>query len=272
TYTLGNRRISQSQNGQTHYFGTDNQGSVKFLTDSTGLTDDYSYDSFGVLKNQSGSTDNAFRYTGEQFDKTLNMYNLRARYYAPEIGRFYGLDSYQGQLSDPESLHKYLYTANDPVNMVDPSGHFGMGIGGFSMGLTMISVIHMGLVTGTVGARIDEDKTPDGIILSYRMSGSKRLGLTGGGDIVVDWTGEVWLYYSYGLLFDPTTMGKPSLNFSELSMGPIWNMSSSSGFEGSGTTAVWPVASAKVVSWLVKNRSAKGFYKKFTNGVKKDLA
>ncbi len=73
-----------------------------------------------------GSTDNAFRYTGEQFDKTLNMYNLRARYYAPEIGRFYGLDSYQGRQCKPITLNKYLYAHADAVNNVDPSGYISM--------------------------------------------------------------------------------------------------------------------------------------------------
>ncbi len=29
-----------------------------------------------------------------------------------------------GNISDPLSLHKYLYTGSDPVNHIDPSGHF----------------------------------------------------------------------------------------------------------------------------------------------------
>ena len=47
----------------------------------------------------------------------------RARYYNPQIGRFWTMDSYEGNQQDPLSLHKYLYAANNPVDMVDPSGH-----------------------------------------------------------------------------------------------------------------------------------------------------
>jgi len=50
-------------------------------------------------------------------------YYLRARYYAPEIGRFISEDSYTGEISDPLSLNLYTYCVNDSVNNVDPSGH-----------------------------------------------------------------------------------------------------------------------------------------------------
>ena len=46
-----------------------------------------------------------------------------ARYYQPETGRFITMDSYEGDQSDPLSLHKYLYAHADPVNNTDPSGH-----------------------------------------------------------------------------------------------------------------------------------------------------
>lgn len=52
------------------------------------------------------------------------MYYLRAHYYKPELGRFWTMDSYEGNNSDPLSLHKYLYCHANPVNLVDPSGLF----------------------------------------------------------------------------------------------------------------------------------------------------
>jgi hypothetical protein len=51
------------------------------------------------------------------------MYYLRARYYHPDAGRFWTMDKYTGNQSDPLSLHKYLYCRNDPANAVDPSGN-----------------------------------------------------------------------------------------------------------------------------------------------------
>jgi len=71
----------------------------------------------------SGPTINWYRYTGEQYDTDLGLYYLRARYYKPEIGRFWTMDSYEGDEEDPSSLHKYIYCAVNPVNGTDPSGH-----------------------------------------------------------------------------------------------------------------------------------------------------
>ena len=52
-----------------------------------------------------------------------------AHYLNPNTGRFWTMDSYAGNNSDPISLHKYLYAHNDPVNGIDPSGHFFTAIG-----------------------------------------------------------------------------------------------------------------------------------------------
>jgi RHS repeat-associated protein len=69
-------------------------------------------------------TGDGLYYSGEMFDPTLKMYNLRARYYNPANGRFNATDPYSGSSYDPQSLHKYLYCHADPVNMVDPLGLF----------------------------------------------------------------------------------------------------------------------------------------------------
>mgnify|MGYP002544087373 FL=1 len=41
----------------------------------------------------------------------------------PSVGRFITMDSYEGSIDDPVSLHKYLYCNSDPVNNYDPSGY-----------------------------------------------------------------------------------------------------------------------------------------------------
>jgi hypothetical protein len=45
----------------------------------------------------------------------------------PSSGRFWSMDSYEGGCSDPPTLHKYSYANNSPADVVDPSGHFGVG-------------------------------------------------------------------------------------------------------------------------------------------------
>ena len=41
----------------------------------------------------------------------------------PSTGTFTGMDSYAGNISDPDTLHKYLYANGNPVKYVDPSGN-----------------------------------------------------------------------------------------------------------------------------------------------------
>lgn len=51
------------------------------------------------------------------------MLYLRARYYAPGMGRFLTKDTWQGNIHLPLSLNSWNYTNASPINYVDPSGH-----------------------------------------------------------------------------------------------------------------------------------------------------
>jgi RHS repeat-associated protein len=125
-YTHGLDLIAQRRSGSVRYFSYDGHGSTRLLTDASGaVTDTYLYDAYGTLLASTGSTPNNYLYCGEQFDPDLGMYYLRARFYQPQTGRFWTMDSWEGTQTDPLSLHKYLYAHNNPVMMVDPSGHDG---------------------------------------------------------------------------------------------------------------------------------------------------
>ncbi len=81
-----------------------------------------SKDAFGEMIRQSGTTPNEWRYEGEQYDQGSGLYDLRARWMDPGVGRFTSRDTFSGTQTDPISLHPYLYTEDDPVNRTDPSG------------------------------------------------------------------------------------------------------------------------------------------------------
>jgi RHS repeat-associated protein len=126
-YTYGHSIISQRQkiNGvwTTSFYSMDGHGSVRQLTNTDGVvTDTYSYDAFGKLISQTGSTPNVYLYSGERFDPDLGLYHLRARYYNADHGRFTSMDPFPGFMEEPLGLHKYLYVHADPVNFVDPLG------------------------------------------------------------------------------------------------------------------------------------------------------
>jgi RHS repeat-associated protein len=103
------------------------------------ITDTYDYNAYGTILDQSGSTNNNYQYTGEQFDPALDNYYLRARYYDPAVGRFTQMDSWMGRTQDPATLHKYLYTHADPVNGIDPSGNAGLF--GFSVAQNINAIL-----------------------------------------------------------------------------------------------------------------------------------
>ncbi|WP_417532048.1 putative Ig domain-containing protein [Marinobacter lipolyticus] len=142
SYTYGDDLVSQTRAGTPSYYLYDGHGSTRALANASGsLTDIYDYDAFGVLLNSSGDTENAYRYTGEQLDPSLDQYYLRARYYDHGAGRFTQMDTWMGNNHDPVTLHKYLYANADPVTYTDPTGNFS--IGGMMSGIGTMANLSM---------------------------------------------------------------------------------------------------------------------------------
>ena len=127
TYTLAEDRIiSQTRGANTHYYLTDGQRNVRALSNSSATTTDtYRYDAYGELKDPTGTTENPYLYTGQRFDSFSDLYNLRARSYDPNVGRFLSRDTYPIDFNNPIELNRYGYTANNPINGYDPSGNAG---------------------------------------------------------------------------------------------------------------------------------------------------
>lgn len=152
-YTLGHDEIIQTtqlydSSGNptgspvTLVFGHDGHGSVRVLTDmAAAVAQFFIYDAYGQLlaiANAAGALTSggsgvlgdaaqaltSILHSGEQTDAATGLQNLRDRMYDPRTGRFMTKDSFVGRLTDPQSLHKYLYTHADPVNGIDPTGMF----------------------------------------------------------------------------------------------------------------------------------------------------
>src|SRR5262249_2598718 len=107
----------------------------------------YRYDAFGNLVTSTGTVVNSLLYRGERFDATLGWYNLRARPYVSEQGRFPAMDSFVGDPNAPQTLNKYAYTHNDPIDFMDPSGQFEMvgALAGISVITTLLGFLYHAL-------------------------------------------------------------------------------------------------------------------------------
>ena len=121
-YLYGLDRIAQEDATNTEYFIGDALGSVRQLADSNGqVTLAETYAPFGVAINSAGNGSSIFGFALQQTDAN-GLGFLRARYYSPDLQQFIQPDSNAPDPYQPLDWNLYLYTWDNPVNYVDPSG------------------------------------------------------------------------------------------------------------------------------------------------------
>ncbi len=98
------------------------------------------YDDVQVQMTNPGGSASKWLFTSYERDSESGNDFAMARYHVNRLGRFSSLDPMSGSASAPQSLNRYAYVANDPVNFSDPSGLFmifkGDGVDGGSAGGT----------------------------------------------------------------------------------------------------------------------------------------
>jgi RHS repeat-associated protein len=130
---------------------------VNALGSNIVLTDDdqnvivrYEYDVFGAIRSEVGTSDNPRKFTGKEYESDVRLYYFAARYYDPYIGRFITRDP------AGDGLNWYIYTENNPLKYIDPSGMIlltpttASGIGYFER--TSIYYSNGGFYVGAGGA------------------------------------------------------------------------------------------------------------------------
>lgn len=80
----------------------------------------------------------------------------QARWMNPASGRFQTMDPYEGRQNDPQTLHRYTYLHDDPVNKVDPSGketavEIGT-VGAMQANIAASVIVNVGLVYTAIKA------------------------------------------------------------------------------------------------------------------------
>ena len=198
-YTYGLDLISQRQPGNsTNFFGYDGLGSTRFLANSGGANvNTLTYDAYGTVID--GAPQTAYLFAGEQWDNDLGLYFLRARYLKPNTGRFWTMDTFEGDHKNPLSLHKFAYAGNDPSNNIDPSGNETLA------GLTIVAGFQYNSRTlemvGKSAFKVGAVRGISGFVL--KTGAYTILGLTGAG------VGGLWVQLSGALENNPTAAMTP---------------------------------------------------------------
>jgi RHS repeat-associated protein len=118
-------------------FAYDANGSVEGLEGSDGeiaTADRYRYDPYGELQDaetdlSAAAKENPFRFEGFYYDASVKTYDMQARPYRPDVGRFLTQDRFEsgsGDLalqSDPMTSNRYTFAGANPVNNIEFDGH-----------------------------------------------------------------------------------------------------------------------------------------------------
>mgnify|MGYP000577877571 CR=1 FL=1 len=121
--------------GKVEYLHKDQLGSVKLITAADGsLVKTSTYAPFGEAFDETLSLTAAGETKGntcERFDADAGLQYLNARYYDPRLGLFIQPDWFD-PTQQGVGLNRFAYSANDPVNLMDPGGNASV-FGGFDL-------------------------------------------------------------------------------------------------------------------------------------------
>lgn len=97
----------------------DHLGSISMVTDAAGhVVSRKTYNPYGSIKSSEGEFPTERGYTGQVSDsRETGLLYYNARYYDPVIAKFTQADK------AADTLNKYAYVGNNPINRTDPSGN-----------------------------------------------------------------------------------------------------------------------------------------------------
>jgi RHS repeat-associated protein len=108
-----------------HFYFSDHLGTHSLITDLNGTMPPQSesdYFPYGAEVPISGADANHYKFTGKERDAESGLDNFGPRYDASSLGRFMSPDLLAGHVSDPQTLNRYAYVRNNPLNLTDPTG------------------------------------------------------------------------------------------------------------------------------------------------------
>ncbi len=115
--------IHQDDGAATRTLLADGLGSVRTEMVGNAVETVTTYEPYGNLLAQTGTSGTVYGFTGEQHDASTGLQYLRARYYNPYLNQWLSKDPFAGYATLPQFQNGYSYANNNPVNAVDPTGN-----------------------------------------------------------------------------------------------------------------------------------------------------
>jgi RHS repeat-associated protein len=119
------RQFTSPTSSMLYFLHSDHLGSTSLTTDASGNpVARQLYDAWGNVRYVTGTLPTDITFTGQRSNlEQIGLYYFKARFYASSIGRFISADTIVPSPADPQSLNRYSYVRNRPLNSIDPSGH-----------------------------------------------------------------------------------------------------------------------------------------------------
>jgi RHS repeat-associated protein len=117
-------RVAMRENGTLYWLLTDHLGSTAITAYSGGgKKAEIRYKAWGEDRYTSGTTPTTYRFTGQRWQQGLGLYDYKARFYDPALGRFISADTIVPNPGNPQDLNRYAYGRNNPLTYIDDDGH-----------------------------------------------------------------------------------------------------------------------------------------------------
>jgi RHS repeat-associated protein len=124
-YVFGGQVVARNGPGGVIYLHQDRLGSPVVVTDSSGAAaSTSSYTPWGAATPENPPPGQP-SFTGAQQLTGSSIVQMGARLYDPTLGRFLSADSLDPAGPGTQAANRYAYASDDPVNLVDPTGHEG---------------------------------------------------------------------------------------------------------------------------------------------------
>jgi|GEM_PF-6637037 len=124
-YPFNGQAVAMKTGSTLYYLHRDQVGSVVSVSDASGNeVGSARYWPFGGIRTSTGTLPTDRLFTGQIRDLGDDrLYFFKARYYDATIGKFQTPDSIVPNAGNAQALNRYAYGLNNPLRLVDPTGH-----------------------------------------------------------------------------------------------------------------------------------------------------